>query len=130
MRPVVNRSTTLRSMTFAEWDAAPSAFDVVVALDVVEHAGLGMHGDPLDPNGDLAAMAMLKKMVGAEGLLLLAIPIGIDRLVFNATRVYGRVRLPILLDGWTTVQSAGFKYNLLFDAGTTRPVMLLRQGAA
>ena len=43
-----------------EDDAEGAArYDAVVTYSSVEHAGLGRYGDPLDPDGDVAAMAPL-----------------------------------------------------------------------
>ena len=36
-------------------------------MHVVEHVGLGRYGDPLDPDGDLKAMAELKRVLATEG---------------------------------------------------------------
>lgn len=50
------------------------------------------YGDPLNPNADLEMMeALLKNHMCPGGLLLLAVPVGKDTLVFNAHRVYGCV---------------------------------------
>jgi SAM-dependent methyltransferase len=57
-------------------------------MHVVEHVGLGRYGDPLDPNGDLKAMAELQRVVAPGGSLLFVVPIGKPRVVFNAHRVY------------------------------------------
>ena len=52
-------------------------------------------------------------------LLYLAVPLGADKVVFNAHRIYGRVRLPLLIDGWTLVDSVGLDEALL-DRDTGR----------
>jgi len=43
-----------------------------------------------------------------DGLLYLSIPIGLDKVVFNLHRVYGKVRIEKLLEGWETVEKFGF----------------------
>jgi SAM-dependent methyltransferase len=57
-------------------------------MHVVEHVGLGRYGDPLDPDGDLKAMAELERVLAEEGSLLVVIPIGLPKIMFNAHRIY------------------------------------------
>jgi SAM-dependent methyltransferase len=57
-------------------------------MHVVEHVGLGRYGDPLDPNGDLKAMAELKRVLAPGGTLLFVVPVGRPRVAFNAHRIY------------------------------------------
>ncbi len=71
--------------------ALPIASGSVVSLScmhVVEHIGLGRYGDPLDPDGDLKAMAELKRVLAPEGSLLFVVPLGRPRICFNAHRIY------------------------------------------
>ena len=57
-------------------------------MHVVEHVGLGRYGDPLDPNGDLKAIAELKRVLAPGGTLLFVVPVGKPRVAFNAHRIY------------------------------------------
>jgi len=57
-------------------------------MHVVEHVGLGRYGDPLDPEGDLKAIAELKRVLEAGGSLLFVVPIGQPKIMFNAHRIY------------------------------------------
>ena len=57
-------------------------------LHVVEHVGLGRYGDPLDPEGDLRALAELQRVIAPGGHLIFAIPVGRPRIHFNAHRIY------------------------------------------
>ncbi len=57
-------------------------------MHVVEHIGLGRYGDPLDVDGDLRAIAELKRVVSKNGYLLFVIPVGKARIMFNAHRIY------------------------------------------
>jgi SAM-dependent methyltransferase len=58
-------------------------------MHVVEHVGLGRYGDRLDPDGDLKAIAELKRVLATAGHLLFAVPIGSrPRVKFNAHRIY------------------------------------------
>lgn len=125
--PIISYIPGHRAMTPAAWAVERPVFDAAFSISSFEHDGLGRYGDPLDPDGDLKAMALTKTMVKPRGLLFLAVPIGQDRVVFNAHRVYGRVRLPLLLAGWTIIDSAGgFEDSMLDDTGTPQPVLVLR----
>ena len=58
-------------------------------MHVVEHVGLGRYGDALDPEGDLKAMAELKRTLISGGQFLFVVPVGgRARVVFNAHRIY------------------------------------------
>jgi len=57
-------------------------------MHVVEHIGLGRYGDPLDPDGDLKAIAELKRVMASGGSLLFVVPVGKPKLVFNGHRIY------------------------------------------
>lgn len=57
-------------------------------MHVVEHIGLGRYGDPLEPRGDLKAMAELSRVLAPGGSLLFVVPVGRRRLQFNAHRIY------------------------------------------
>ncbi len=57
-------------------------------MHVVEHVGLGRYGDPLDPDGDLKAMAELQRVVAPGGTLLFVVPVGQPMIRFNAHRIY------------------------------------------
>ena len=58
-------------------------------MHVVEHIGLARYGDPLDYDGDLKAIAELRRVVASGGQLLFVVPIGGEsRIQFNAHRIY------------------------------------------
>jgi len=57
-------------------------------MHVIEHVGLGRYGDALDPNGDLLAATELARVLAVGGELLVVVPVGRPRVVFNAHRVY------------------------------------------
>lgn len=46
------------------------------------------------------------------GLMFLTVPIGPDAIVFNAHRIYGNIRLPLLLNGWAVVDVIGYVMDL------------------
>jgi len=57
-------------------------------MHTVEHIGLGRYGDPIDPTGDLKAIRELMRVLAHGGDLLLVVPIGKPKLMFNAHRIY------------------------------------------
>ena len=58
-------------------------------MHTVEHIGLGRYGDPLDPDGDLKAIAELKRVLAVGGDLLFVVPIGrTAKIMYNARRIY------------------------------------------
>lgn len=75
------------------------AFDFIVTFSSLEHSGLGRYGDPLDPFGDIKEMRKLRCLLKPGGLFFLGVPTGPDTIVFNAHRIYGRLRLPFMMEG-------------------------------
>lgn len=57
-------------------------------LHVVEHIGLGRYGDPIDPEGSSKALAELQRVLAPGGRLFLSVPVGRERVCFNAHRVF------------------------------------------
>jgi hypothetical protein len=57
-------------------------------LHVIEHIGLGRYGDPLDPQGSVKAALELQRVVSRGGSLYLSLPVGRERICFNAHRVH------------------------------------------
>jgi hypothetical protein len=46
--------------------------------------------------------------------------------MFNAARVYGPIRFPMLIDGWTEVKRYGFDPGVLDAEGSIQPVIVLQ----
>jgi len=63
-------------------------------LHVIEHVGLGRYGDPIDPAGSELAAAELQRVLQPGGRMFLSVPVGRERVCFNAHRVFspGTVR--------------------------------------
>lgn len=75
-------------------------FDVAISYSSIEHDGQGRYGDPLDPDGDFAAIKEIWLKVAPGGYLLLNVPTGNDQFHWYSMRVYGPARLPLLTRGW------------------------------
>lgn len=68
-------------------------------MHVLEHVGLGRYGDVLDPDADLAAAKELVRVLACGGTLLIAVPVGRPRVVFNAHRVYAAEQVQAMFEG-------------------------------
>jgi SAM-dependent methyltransferase len=69
----------------------PLANNSVVSLSclhTVEHIGLGRYGDRVDPTGWRQAMQELQRILQPGGTLYFSVPIGQQRVEFNAHRVF------------------------------------------
>jgi Caenorhabditis protein of unknown function, DUF268 len=120
------RTNRMRFMTIDDWERERPLFDAGFSISSFEHDGLGMYGDPLDPDGDFKAMRKMKERIKPGGLLYLAVPTGKDRIFFNNCRIYGRTRLPLLMDGWDWIDSFGFSDPCLDSNGDPQPLYILR----
>jgi SAM-dependent methyltransferase len=82
------------------------------SLHVIEHVGLGRYGDPLDPDGSRRAAVELQRVLRPGGRLFLSVPVGRERVCFNAHRVHAprtiQSFLPDLrLESFSLVDDAG-----------------------
>jgi hypothetical protein len=123
---IVLRTNRMRFMTIDERERERPTFVVGFSISSFEHDGLGMYGDPLDPDGDLKAMRKMKERIKQGGLLFLAVPTGRDKILFNNARIYGRARLPRLMEGWDWIDSYGFSESDLAGNGDAQPLYVLR----
>jgi Caenorhabditis protein of unknown function, DUF268 len=78
-------------------------FDIVVSHSSLEHSGLGRYGDALNPWGDMLTMARawcVTTRANDKGYLYLGVPTGRDRVEYNAHRIYGAHRWPLVMVNW------------------------------
>ena len=68
--------------------------DSVSCLHALEHFGLGRYGDRIDYGGHLTGWENIARMLKAGGKLYFSVPIGEQRIEFNAHRVFS---VPYLL---------------------------------
>lgn len=66
---------------------ADKSISSLSSLHVVEHIGLGRYFDDLDPMGTIKALKELKRVVAIDGDLYLGVPVGRERVEFNANRI-------------------------------------------
>lgn len=62
--------------------------DSLSCLHALEHFGLGRYGDPVNYDGHIAGLNNLRKMLKRGGKFYLSVPIGPQRIEFNAHRVF------------------------------------------
>lgn len=62
--------------------------DSISSLHAIEHFGLGRYGDPVDYNGHLKAIKNITKILSSAGVFYFSVPIGPQRIEFNAHRVF------------------------------------------
>lgn len=104
-------AASLTGLPFADRSIAS-----VSCLHVVEHVGLGRYGDPLDPMGSTRALAELARVVAPGGRLYLSVPVGRERVCFNAHRVFDPATI---VAGVAPLGLA--RFSLVDDAGRFRP---------
>lgn len=62
--------------------------DSLSCLHALEHFGLGRYGDPMDLDGHEKGFENLLKILKPNGIFYLSVPIGQQRIEFNAHRVF------------------------------------------
>jgi len=62
--------------------------DSISSLHVIEHFGLGRYGDPIDYFGYLKAINNIAQIVKTGGVFYFSVPIGPQRIEFNAHRIF------------------------------------------
>lgn len=102
LRPV---ASTASNISFLQADAMrpdevpASICDSLSCLHVLEHFGLGRYGDELDPLGYERGFESLVRMLEPGGTLYLSVPIGPQKVLFNAHRRFHATTILGLADG-------------------------------
>ena len=86
---------------------ADQSVDSLSSLHAVEHFGLGRYGDHVDPDGWRKVMLSMQRVLRPGGRLYLSVPVGSERLCFNAHRVFSPGRVLDVLAGLVLVSFAG-----------------------
>jgi SAM-dependent methyltransferase len=74
-------------------------YDSVSCLHALEHFGLGRYGDRIDYRGHLMGWENIHRMLKAGGKLYFSVPIGDQRIEFNAHRVFSVPYLLKMIEG-------------------------------
>ena len=87
--------------------------DSISSLHAIEHFGLGRYGDPIDYWGFLKAIQNITMMLKQGGTFYFSVPIGAQRIEFNAHRVFSIAYLMNLLSESYEISS----FSYVDDAG-------------
>ena len=97
-------SSGIRNVEFVRVDiSAPLASylhdycDSISCLHALEHFGLGRYGDPISYDGHIAGLLNIHQILQKGGKFYLSVPIGPQRIEFNAHRVFSIQYLARLL---------------------------------
>ena len=134
--PVCNHDI-IKTISYDDFCKSSTQYDAIVSYSSIEHSGLGRYGDPLNPRGDIEAMNEIYKSLIPGGLCFLGIPVGKDSIVWNAHRVYGVKRLPLVLDKFKEIEWIAHEKNIIYsdiDAketanGCLQPIIVLEKSA-
>ena len=95
--------------------------DSISALHSIEHFGLGRYGDPVYYYGYLKALENITKILQSRGKFYFSVPIGPQRIEFNAHRVFSVKYLLELLNKDFILNS----FSFIDDAGDFHEEVLL-----
>ena len=89
-------NVTFKQVDIMDSDTMPVNYCASVScLHTIEHLGLGRYGDALDPNGHIKGFRNITKAVSSGGTFYFSVPFGVQRIEFNAHRIFG---MPYLMD--------------------------------
>ena len=94
---------------------ADNSIESLSCLHVIEHIGLGRYGDPIDPQGSAKAALELQRILRPGGRLYLSLPIGRERICFNAHRVHAPGSVMGMFEKLKLIQ-----FSYVDDAGQLR----------
>jgi hypothetical protein len=100
-------------LTFLQDDATElsriqsNSVDSVSTLHVAEHFGLGRYSDPIDPRACFKFMDSLQRVLRPGGRLYFSVPVGRERVEFNAHRVFAP---QTILDAFSALQLISFSF--------------------
>ena len=84
----------VENVIFKQADLSARDFDLenytdsISSLHAIEHFGLGRYGDPIDVNGHIKAIENIWKCLKPGGVFYFSVPIGPQRIEFNAHRIF------------------------------------------
>ena len=107
--------STIPNVTFIQADLmAPiqesllECCDSLSCLHAMEHFGLGRYGDPVNYDGYILGLNNLYRMLKKDGKLYFSVPIGPQRIEFNAHRVFSVSYLLECFDGKYCIDQFSF----------------------
>jgi hypothetical protein len=103
----------LDGVTFFQDDATllarieSNSISSLSSLHVAEHFGLGRYSDPIDPTACFKFMDALQRVLSPGGRLYFSVPVGRERVEFNAHRVFA---VKTILDRFAALDLVSFSY--------------------
>jgi SAM-dependent methyltransferase len=91
--PVIPRVTFKQADLMSPTRLLTNYCDSISCLHALEHFGLGRYGDPIDPEGYAAGFKNMAAILRSGGVFYLSVPIGIERVEFNAHRIFDPQKL-------------------------------------
>lgn len=126
-RKVTGETKLLRTVLLSDWLREDNQYDLIICPLMLDSWGLGRHGEPIDPDADVALMRKFHEKLRPAGLLYLRVPIGRDRLIFNTMRIYGAHRLPLILADWRQRSPETISVEQLFARAPAGTKLLLER---
>jgi len=80
-------------------DELKESCDSLSSLHALEHFGLGRYGDPIDVHGHLKGFNNMYSILKENGVFYFSVPIGRQRIEFNAHRVFSLKYLLEMFEG-------------------------------
>ena len=105
--------SNIEGLTFVQDDATElsrmetNSIDSLSTLHVAEHFGLGRYSDPVDPDACFKFMSSLQRILSPGGRLYFSVPVGRERVEFNAHRVFAP---QTILDAFSALQLVSFSF--------------------
>lgn len=106
-----NMESNVENVAFKQADLSARDFvlenytDSISSLHAIEHFGLGRYGGSIDVNGHIKAIENIYKCLKPVGVFYFSVPIGPQRIEFNAHRVFS---VGYLLDMFSEEVSGDF----------------------
>ena len=87
--------------------------DSLSCLHALEHFGLGRYGDEINVDGYKLGLVNMTKILKKDGIFYLSTPVGIEKVAFNAHRIFNPVELKLILNdiGFQLTEFAWFGHN-------------------
>jgi SAM-dependent methyltransferase len=100
------------------------SYDSMSSLHAIEHFGLGRYGDTVNPKGHLIGLSNIHRILKKGGKLYFSVPIGPQRMEFNAHRVFAIEYLLHVFSGKFNME----RFSYVDDAGDLHENVELQGG--
>jgi SAM-dependent methyltransferase len=103
---------TFRAGNILDMPVPDNSIDSLSCLHVAEHIGLGRYGDPIEAEGTNKALLELQRILAVGGTLLFSMPVGRERVEFNAQRIWAPDKPPTIMSRLRLME-----FSAITDAG-------------